>query len=296
MKILKYSVNVVLSFIIVFAIILVIAVNIVNNKALNKEYIFSKMEETEFYLQISREVESGFENYIYQSGFPEETIKNLFTEDMIKKDANSLINFLYDGTEIKLSSEILRTNLEKKIQDYIKSENMTLTEQNIQNIDKFKNLIIGEYDKNIKVSDTLYEKGHEIIEIVKKISEKIGNLPIIILFILIIVLIIINKKDLLLVINFLGISLLTIGILFKIGVNTIFANVEIDNLMIMTKSLSNLIISIIKENLYLISDYGNIFIISGITGILVYSISINLKPIEEKIRKPKRRFAGNKNI
>ena len=52
MKILKYSVNVVLSFIIVFAIILVIAVNIVNNKALNKEYIFSKMEETEFYLQI----------------------------------------------------------------------------------------------------------------------------------------------------------------------------------------------------------------------------------------------------
>ena len=289
MKILKYSVNVVLSFIIVFAIILVIAVNIVNNKALNKEYILSKMEETEFYLQISREVESGFENYIYQSGFPEETIKNLFTEDMIKKDANSLINFLYDGTEIKLSSEILRTNLEKKIQDYIKSENMTL-------IDKFKNLIIGEYDKNIKVSDTLYEKGHEIIEIVKKISEKIGNLPIIILFILIIGLIIINKKDLLLVINFLGISLLTIGILFKIGVNTIFANVEIDNLMIMTKSLSNLIISIIKENLYLISDYGNIFIISGITGILVYSISINLKPIEEKIRKPKRRFAGNKNI
>ena len=124
------------------------------------------MEETEFYLQISREVESGFENYIYQSGFPEETIKNLFTEDMIKKDANSLINFLYDGTEIKLSSEILRTNLEKKIQDYIKSENMTLTEQNIQNIDKFKNLMSQQEEilEKTGVKTSLTERDKKVID------------------------------------------------------------------------------------------------------------------------------------
>ena len=246
MKILKYSINIILSFLIVFAIILVIATNILNNKALNKDYIFSKMEESEFYLQMSREVESGFENYIYQSGLPEDTIKNLFTEDMIKKDANSLINYLYDGTEIKLSSDLLRANLDAKIQEYIKTQNITLNEQSSQNIKQFENLIVNEYDKNINISNTLYEKGHEIIELVQKISDKIGNLPIILLVVLIIILIIVNMKELLVPINFLGISLLTTGILLKIGINVIFTNIEIDNFMLMTKSLSNLIITILK--------------------------------------------------
>ena len=296
MKILKYSINIILSFLIVFAIILVIATNILNNKALNKDYIFSKMEESEFYLQMSREVESGFENYIYQSGLPEDTIKNLFTEDMIKKDANSLINYLYDGTEIKLSSDLLRANLDAKIQEYIKTQNITLNEQSSQNIKQFENLIVNEYDKNINISNTLYEKGHEIIELVQKISDKIGNLPIILLVVLIIILIIVNMKELLVPINFLGISLLTTGILLKIGINVIFTNIEIDNFMLMTKSLSNLIITIVKENLYMISDYGNIFVICGITGILMSAILGNLKPIEEKIKKPKRRFSGTKNI
>ena len=255
MKILKYSINFIISFLIVFAIIFVIGVNFLNNKILNKDYVISKLEESEFYLQISREVESGFENYIYQSGFPEDTVKNIFTEEMIKNDVNSLINYLYDGTEINLSTDLLRQNLETKIQEYVNSENIILSEQNTKNINKFEDLIVNEYSKNINVSNTLYEKGNSIIQKLESVSSKLGNLPVIILIVLVAILIIINIKDLLVAINFAGISLLTVGVVLKLGISLILKNIEIDNLMIITKSLSNLAKCIIKECLYQLSEY-----------------------------------------
>lgn len=289
MKILKYSINFIISFLIVFAIIFVIGVNFLNNKILNKDYVISKLEESEFYLQISREVESGFENYIYQSGFPEDTVKNIFTEEMIKNDVNSLINYLYDGTEINLSTDLLRQNLETKIQEYVNSENIILSEQNTKNINKFEDLIVNEYSKNINVSNTLYEKGNSIIQKLESVSSKLGNLPVIILIVLVAILIIINIKDLLVAINFAGISLLTVGVVLKLGISLILKNIEIDNLMIITKSLSNLAKCIIKECLYQLSEYGNIFVVCGIVGILVFAI---LKNTDEKKEKPKRRFAN----
>lgn len=295
MKILKYSINIIVSFLIIFAVIICILLNILNTKILNKDYILQKMSETEFNLQIAREVEAGFEKYIYQSGLPEDTIQNLFTEDMIEKDVNTLVNALYDGTEISLSSEEVKTNLDNKINQYIQSQNMNLNEQGKNNIIKFEDLIVNEYINNINVSNKLYENGYEIISEVKNINNKIGNIPLIILAVLIVIMIIVNLKDLLLAINFLGISSLTIGILFKMSTSIIFSSVEIDDLVLITKSISNLIISILKENLYKISDYGNIFIICGITGILISVILRNINfTIGKNNKKPLRRCANSK--
>ena len=295
MKILKYSINIIVSFLIIFAVIICILLNILNTKILNKDYILQKMSETEFNLQIAREVEAGFEKYIYQSGLPEDTIQNLFTEDMIEKDVNTLVNALYDGTEISLSSEEVKTNLDNKINQYIQSQNMNLNEQGKNNIIKFEDLIVNEYINNINVSNKLYENGYEIISEVKNINNKIGNIPLIILVVLIVIMIIVNLKDLLLAINFLGISSLTIGILFKMSTSIIFSSVEIDDLVLITKSISNLIISILKENLYKISDYGNIFIICGITVILISVILRNINfTIGKNNKKPLRRCANSK--
>lgn len=295
MKILKYSINTILSFLIIFAVFLVMGTIILDNKILNKNYVISKMKETEFYLQISREVENGFENYIYQSGLPENTIENLFTEDMIKNDINSIINYVYEGEEIQLSDDIVRENLDLKIKEYLNSENKTLNSQGQDNINKFEDLIVNEYKNNVNVSNTLYTKGNSIIQKISNIRNKLGKLPIIILLVLIIVLVLINIKDLLIVINFLSISSLSIGILLKIGVNLVFDNVNLDNLLLLAASLSNLITSIVKENLYLLSDYGNIYIVCGIVGIFVVSILKNINITKkEKILKPKRRTLNKK--
>ncbi len=277
MKILKYIISIILSFFIVLTIFLLIATNVLNDKILNKNYIKNKLKETEFNLQISREVESGFEKYIYQSGLPKETIDNLFTEEMIEDDVNSILNSVYEGSEISLSNEKVQETLDKKIQEYVSSQNLNLNEQGKNNIKKFENLIIDEYKNNVNASNSLYENAHTVIENLEKVNNKIGKLPIIILIILIVLLIVINIKDLLSVINFLGISLLSSGILIKLGINLVFSNVNIDNLVLISTSISNLLINIVKEILYSISDKGTLFIVCGIVAIIVSSIIKNIK-------------------
>lgn len=283
MKILKTILNIILSFLLIILIAIILATNILENKILNKNYVLSKLDETEFYLQISREVENGFENYIYQSGLPEDTIKDLFTEDIIKEDVNSLINKVYDGTDIKLNSEKVRENLDTKINAYLESENKKMNNQGKENIKKFEDLIVNEYTKNVNASNTLYNKLHDGIEILRKVNDKIGNLPIIVTVIVCIIIIVINIKNLLNAINYFGISLLSLGILIKLGVKVIFSNINIDNLLILTTSLSNLLINIVKDILYELSENADLCIVAGITAILVTAIlkNIDFKKSEE---------------
>lgn len=283
MKILKTILSIILSFLLIILIAIILATNILENKILNKNYVLSKLDETEFYLQISREVENGFENYIYQSGLPEDTIKDLFTDDIIKEDVNSLINKVYDGTDIKLNSEKIRENLDTKINIYLESENKKMNNQGKENIKKFEDLIVNEYTKNVNVSNTLYNKLHDGIEILRKIDDRIGNLPIIITIIVVVIIIVINIKNLLNAINYFGISLLSLGILIKLGVNVIFNNINLDNLLILTSSLSNLLINIIKDILYELSENANLFIVAGIIAIFVTAIlkNIDLKKSNE---------------
>ncbi len=277
MKILRYVISAILSFLIIFGIFSLLGINILNDKILNKTYVKQKMKETEFNVQVAREVKSGFEKYIYQSGFPVEIIENLFTDEMLQNDIDSIVDFVYGGKEISLSSETLRNNLDEKIQDYVSSQNLTLNEQNKNNIKKFENLIVDEYDNNVNISTSVYEQANSAVKDLDKINDKVKNLPITILIILIAVLVIINIKDLLTAINFLGISLLSSGVLIKIGVSLFFSNVDIDNIVFLSTSISNLIISVLKEIIYGISDKGNIFVVCGIVAIIASAVIKNIR-------------------
>lgn len=293
MKIFKRVLNIILSFLLIILIALAIVINILQNNILNKDYILSKMEETQVYLQVSREVDSGFENYIYQSGLPEDIIKNLYTEETIKNDVNSFINAIYDGTEVQISDSVIRETLDNRINEYLSSQNKTLNEQGKKNVDKFEDLIVNEYKSNVNAYGSLYKTGHEFLEKLNQIVEKVKFIPIILIIVFVILLIINNFKNLLLVINYVCISLLSLGILIKIGVSIIFSKIDIDNILLITKALSNLLINISKEILYTCLDYANVFIVVGIVGIFVYAIADNVKKIEHT-KKPKCRRLSKK--
>ena len=280
MKIFKTILNIILSFLLIILIAMSIVINILQDKILNKDYILYKMEENQVYLQVSREVDNGFENYIYQSGLPEDIIKDLYTEDTIKNDVNSFINALYDGTEIQISDSIIRETLDKRINEYLVSENKTLNEQGKKNVEKFEDLIVNEYKNNVNAYGSLYKTGHEFLDKLEQVIQKIKFIPIILIIAFIIFLIINNLKNLLLAINYACISLLSLGILIKIGVSIIFSKINIDNILFITKALSNLLINISKEILYICSDYANLFIVIGIVGILIYAIADNVKKVD----------------
>ena len=285
MKIFKITLNIILSFVLIILIAINLFLNVLETKVLNKDYILSKMEETQIYLQISREVQSGFENYIYQSGLPEDIIKDLYTEEILKDDINSFINAIYDGTEIKISDNLVKQNLDNKINEYLISQNKTLNEQGKKNIEKFEKLIAEEYKDNIGIYEDIYKLVHSSIEKISSILEKIKILPIIFIIVIVLILIIINLKDLLQVINYVCISFFSLGVLLKIGILLIFSKIDIDNIVIMTKSLSNLLINIVKEILYQFEDNATLFIVIGISGILISAVFRNIKTDDSKKEK-----------
>ena len=281
MKVLKGLINIFIAFIMVIIVIIILGKNLMSNKFLNKNYLLSKMEEMQVYLQISRDVKSGFENYIYQSGLPENTIDNLYTDEMIKSDTNSIVDYIYDGTEIKLSDDIVKANLEKKISEYLESQGLKINNQGRKNIEEFEDLIINEYKTNINVDEynsslKIYPTIHEVIQKLKDIDKKINYIPVIILVFLLSVLIVINKNNLLVALQYISISSLSIGVLLKMAVSLIFKNFDIDNFVLFSTSMTNLIINIIKEILYTFSDNANIFIVCGVIGILITSIINNI--------------------
>ena len=277
MKILKGILNILISFLIVIVFIIILGKNVLLSKVLNKNYLLNKMNELQVYLQVSRDVQNGFENYIYQSGLPEETITDLYTDEMIRNDTNSIVEYIYEGTDINISDNVVRENLERKIASYVESQGLKLNDQGRKNIADFEDLIIYEYKTNINVDEynsnlQVYPVIHEAIQELKNINQKIGFIPIIIIIVLIVILLIINRKNLLLVIQYLSISSLSVGVILKLAINLVFKNFDIDNLVLFSTSMTNLVINIIKELLYLISDNASIFMVCGIIGIVVSAV------------------------
>jgi len=272
MKIFNGIINILFAFLLIFAIIGTIIFNIVFETILNKQYTLDKLEETEFYIQLEREVKSGFEDYIYQSGLPVEIFDEIYNGDMIKDDVNSIADYIYEGTDIRTSEDIIRDNLDNKINNYVKENKIPMVGENKDNIEKFKNLITDTYKANVNVSGSGIVAVKDTIDFTQKTYERFKYMPIVSLIVIIVLIILINIKNISSIINTIAISLLSTGILIKLFEWIILKNVDIDNLVILSQSLSNLIINTMKDILYKISNYGMIFIIIGVTGVIIGSM------------------------
>ena len=289
----KRAICLISSFVLTISLGILIANNIVENKLFNKKYIESKLEESEFHEQISREVKSAFEEYIYQSGLPKDTIEGLFTDAMIKRDVSSLVNCVYEGSKITVSEAKVRDNLDKKINAYISSTGQMLTAEGRANIERFKNLIVNQYKKSINISSNGYMKVHKLVSQVQILSDEVGVMPWLLLGICLFLIIFLNRNNLLRAMNYVSISILSLGIVLKLCVCIVLFNVDMDNLVVMTMSITNFVVNIAKETLLGLSSAGSFAIFCGLVGIIA---SVALKGEAEEMveakemeRKPKRR-------
>lgn len=293
MNILKRLICLISAFVFMISLGILIANNIVESKLLNEDYIYSKLSESEFYEQMSREVRSAFEEYIYQSGLPVEILDGLFTDAMIKRDVNSLVECVYNGSKITVSDSKVRENLNVKIDEYISAKEITVTPEEKANIERFKNLIVNQYKKTINISSNGYLKVHNLVTQVQLLSDEVGIMPWLLGIICLFLIIRLNINNLLRAMNYISISILSLGLTLKGGLMIILANIDIDNLVVMTMSITNFVINIAKETILGISNTGTFCIFCGIVGIIA---SIALKGnAEEEIeakeveRKPVRR-------
>lgn len=272
MKSFKYILNIIFSFLLVILLGLNVFSGVLSFIVFNPNYYIDKFEENKFYDNVLQEVNSGFENFIYQSGLPENTIVNLATDDMIKVDINSIVLHIIENKELVLSSDKIREELDVRISAFLDKENRTLTKNERENITKFEDLIVSSYEESILPIRDFIDRLKSIYDKIFNLYNKVKLIPIIGLIIILFAMFMVNKKSKFDIVNFSGISLLSLGVLLKLLENVVLKNIDIDNVIVFTSSLTSTFQYIFKDIIFGLNLLGNWIIVIGICFILFYSI------------------------
>ena len=243
---------------------------------LNKDYIIQKLEENNFYSETHKLVESNFENYIYQSGFEEDVIQNICTEEKVKNDINIMLSNIYDGTK----QEIDTIEIANKLNENIEKSGVKNSE-NEKSIQQFVEHICNEYTNTLV--HTKYEE--KINNIYIKIVESLNEIYRIIqtIFILdIIVIIAINKKNISKVVQYFEVTLFAASFFEASTWHIIISKVNIQEIKIFNEVFSKSIVIIIQETITKILSLSIGTMIMGIIFCLIYMIINILKLPKEK--------------
>ena len=240
--------------------------NIVLSTIMDKDYVLNKLEETNFYSGTYELVESGFENYIAQSGLEEEVLNNICTEEKVKKDIGVIINNIYNGTNEEIDTTEIANNLNANIDKLD-----VRTSQNKSALDKFVQQICTEYKNTIL--NTKYENTiHEILNKTINLLEKLQTIVTIVTIISVICLILLNIKTISKLVGNLGTVLLSSSITILVAINLINANINISAIKLFNNVFSSSIVTILQEILSKINKFGIIILITSIVIILINAI------------------------
>lgn len=268
MKIVKGILNVVMAFLITLLILANFVVNVFNHTILNKEYMISQLEEKGYTQKIETDLKNEFENYQYQSGLPEEVFANLYTTDMITQDLDSMVNSIYDGTQITNHAEEIRNKIRENINAYLAQNDITLPEEGKENVAQFEDLMIEVYEEKINMSSQMIKKiakvetEAEMIVKVVKIGLIIGLIALLLFTVLL------NRKTVASLLNTLLISVLSSGIVLKLVPWVMESNIDINHILILNQTLSDFIKDIATGILEKFDFYGFVLIAIGMIGIV----------------------------
>lgn len=268
MRIIKKIIKIIFSAILTISILLYILINLLSSTILKESYILSKLDQANFYQKVYEEVNSNFEKYIYQSGFDENVLNNVITEEKVKEDFKIIIDNIYNGTNRDINTETIKTNLTNNINSQL-GANISKTQQN--SIDSFVDTILNEYTQTIL--HTQYEnKINKAYTQINKYINLANKALLIIMAVLIILLILLNLKRLYRGVSYIGISMLSSGILLCIADIFIKMKVDIKNIVILNDTISKIIINVITELLANILKDGIILLVSGIVLIIIANL------------------------
>lgn len=268
MKVGKKILNFIFVLVIALSFTFIGVKSVVFKTIFNKEYVLEQMENNNFYSETYKLVESGFENYIGQSGLDEEVIKNICTEDKIKNDINIILSNIYEGTNEKIDTSEISNNLNSNID----KENVR-TSSNSKAIDEFVEHICQSYKDTIistSYENTINEKYSKITQKITKVQ----NILIITIIISIIGVIALNVKDILKLLFWTESAVLSSAVMQLAITTVIKSKVNIDGIKIFNDAFSNIVVTIIKDILSKINIIAGKFIIVYFILVVIYAIII----------------------
>lgn len=281
MKVISNIVKYILVIFLIVSIILTIAVNILTSTILNKDYILGKLEETNYYNNIHNQVQSNFENYIYQSGLDEDVIKDIITEEDIKSDTIQIINNIYNNEEItEVDVSKIEERLEKKIYDSLSGQK--ISDSTKKSINQFINKITEEYKDTIV--HTKYEASiNEALTKIINYSSKMKTILIVVDIVLVVLVLLFNIKKILRGLAQIGIALSSTGI-FYIALNIIVnSKVKIDYITVLNNGFSMTLRNILNSIMSNILNCGIISLVIGIIVIIISNVILYKNIDDEKL-------------
>lgn len=269
MKVVKGIINVVFAFFITLLILSNFVVNVLDGTIFNKEYIMSQLEEKDYKQKIETDLKNEFENYQYQSGLPEEVFSDLYTTDMITQDVYSMIDSIYDGTQITNHAEEIKNRIRENINAYLEQNSIALPKERKANVAQFEDLMVEVYEEKINMSSQMIKKIAKVEKEAETIVKvvKIGLIVALVAVLLFTVLL--NRKTVASLLNTLLISLLASGILLKLVSWVIECNIDINHILLFNQTLSDFIKDIATEILARFDLYGIVLIGIGMIGIVI---------------------------
>lgn len=275
MKILINILKFIIMLILVVCILFFGIKNIVLSTIMDKDYVLNKLEETNFYSGTYELVESGFENYIAQSGLEEVVLNNICTEEKIKNDIGIIINNIYNGTNEEIDTTEIANNLNANIDKLD-----VRTSQNKSALDKFVQQICTEYKNTIL--NTKYENTiNEILNKTTNLLEKLQTIVTIVTIISVICLILLNIKNISKLVGNIGTVLLSSSVAILVAINLINANINISAIKLFNNVFSSSIVTILQDILSKVNKFGIIILITSIVVILINAI-INFVKTNQK--------------
>ena len=272
-NILKFIIMVILTVCLLFVGIK----NVVTSTMLNKTYILQKLDETNFYSETYKIVESNFENYISQSGLDEEVLENICTEYKVKKDINIIISNIYDGT----NEEIDTTEIAEKLNSNIDKQNVR-TSKNSNAIDEFVNHICESYRDSI--INTKYDKTiNDLYEKILSGLEKVNKIVITISIIDIVLLVALNIKNISKILANFAETTFATSLLQFVFIIIIKAKVDISNIKAFNDAFSETIVAIIKNILNQINILGIVMLFISIIFTVIYEIIVYHRAVKKEL-------------
>ncbi len=259
MKKLKIFIEYLIVIILTLITLLYVSINLITTTVLNKDYIFKKLEETNYYTELTTLVASNFKNYINQSGLEENIFEDIEIKNKVENDTKIIINNIYEEKQEEINTEDLKEILNKKIENTLGA----VTQEYKQSIDEYVKLICNEYKHIISSNFEIENSLHNMYKKVIKYIEIIKMILVVSFVIFIIILILLCKEKIYKFFVFIGIVAMSTGTFFIITNTFINLNVKIENILILNNAFSQFVITVLKDILINIMNYGIILLILG---------------------------------
>ncbi len=255
----KNSIKSIISYLILFveSILLFILTTLLITKftIFNTSYIRNTLEKNNYYQDLYDDIKVEMSYYTNQSGFEDSILDDTFTIGEVRYETNKYIENIYKGKTLNIDIINLQSRLNNNINEYVRNQNFKVIDQ--KEIDKFIQTMCEVYQDEIKLMGYA-EKGASIVTKIISLSNKL----IIVLSVALVLLIVLNtfvlKRN-----NF-AIVLYTSAFIILFCNHYFKANIDIKNIFIYSKLVSDIIKHIINSLLHISIIISIIYIILGI--------------------------------